>query len=328
MSIWLRLNGYPASEVSPDGVSPVTWENWADGGSGKASWTLALSPRTQHQAVRVGALVEVMCGMMPVWTGMLPYADRTTGEFAAYGLFAASKQYLALDGSGASTRDLGVAIARAQSLGWPAKNPYGIGGVVLGDTSRPVTLQQLLLDYGKQTGQRVGVDGMGQLFARADPTEPAWIASPGAAAFGSTDEDRARTLVGRYLDSTSGVYTTTYAGLGLPEADVDLSDKGPLSLIQAGVILGGMLALGRGSAWTNGVELSSDQLTTIGGTPAFLPGVREGQLMRSFGFSYASSGLSLDTVIGTTRYTQGSRTIYVEPVGTSPSTFSDVIEAA
>lgn len=320
-SIWIRLDGfYAATEIAAH--TPPTWETWADGGSGSASWAFALTMRSQHQGLRKGALVEIMLGPLPVFTGIMSEPDRTTWECTAYGLASAGRQYLALDGGGANTRTLETAAATAIAAGWPATNPGPVSGPVAGDaTGNPISVGQLFDEYAEQTGQRWGVDYAGRLFMRPDPTEPDWLATPGAAAFGVTDEDMAGTLKGRYLDSTSGIYATATSGSGAPQVAVDLSERGAMSVTAAEAFLAGMLTRERArQAWTNGVTLTRDQLQTMGGTPAFLPAVRAGQLMRSFGLSYAEQTPYLDTIIGKTRYTAGDDAIYVEPVATAPRT--------
>lgn len=325
MSIWLRIGGYPATEIGAH--SPVTWETTADGGSFKASWSFSLSVRSQHQGLRVDSPVDVMCGGLPVWSGSLSYPDRTSGEYTAYGWSAMARKMLALDGGGNATRDVSAAITRAQAV-WPVTNPTGVAGTASGDVGAPITLGQLLDDFAAQLGMRWGVDGRRRLYCRPDPTSPSWLASPGASAFGATNEDRAKTLAGRYLDSVTSLNETVIVGTGQPEEAVDLTDRGAMGVMEASAILGGMLALGKGgSAWTNGVDLTRDQLTTMGGSRAALAAVRGQQLMRSFGFAYEGRPFALDTVIGTTRYTQGSDVIYVEPVNTTPSTFVGVVAA-
>jgi hypothetical protein len=318
VSTWLRIGGYPATEIAAH--SPVTWETRADGGAFKASWAFALTRRSQHQALRPGALVEVICGGVPVFTGWLAYPDRTTWECTAYGLASvASEQFLALDGTLSNTRDVAAAIAQAQAAGWPATNPDAIAGTASGDaTGNPVTLGALLDDRALDLGQRWGVDGQGRLFMAADPTSPRWLIAPEAAAFGITNESAAATLYGRYLDSTTSTYLTAAAGSGVPQKAEDLSDRGAMSHAQAVAILDGMLVERSGRAWTNGVTLTRDQIQTRGGTPAFLAGVRAGQMARVLGLEYGGAGLALDTVIGMTRYTQDEHTIYLEPANTKP----------
>lgn len=315
MSVWLRINGYPATEIAAH--TPVTWETTADGGSFSASWAFALTRRSNHQALRVDALVEVMCGPLALWTGRLSDPDRTTWECSAYGLAASAKQYLALDGVGSNTRDVGVAITSARAAGWQATNPSAVAGVASGDsTGNPITLGDLLDQRAEEIGQRWGVDGQGRIFMRSDPTTPRWIASPGSSAFGSTNEDRAKTLYGRFQDA-AGNYLTAISGTGAPQRAEDLTDRGALTLVQAQGILAQMLARDRNRpAWTNGVVLQREQIQTAGGTPAFLAGVRAGQMVRTFGLSYGTSGLANDVVIGKTKYTSGEDTIYVEPTNT------------
>jgi len=322
VSVWLRIGGYPATEIAAH--TPPTFETWADGGCGSATFALALSPRAQHPALAVDSLVEIMCGTLPIWSGLLSEPDRTTWECHAYGLHAA--KYLALDGSGVPTRGASTAINAAIARGWRVSNPQPISGAVAGDaTGNPVTVGQLLDDYAEQLGQRWGVDGQGRLYMRPDPTFATWLATPDSAAYGTTSDDRAATLYGVYLDSTSGVNAVASAGAGQPEEAVDLTDRGAMSLAQAQAILAGMLTRDKGQiAWTNGVNLSREQITTMGGSPASLITVQAGQLVTSHGLSYATQGMALNTVIGKTRYTVGEDSIYIEPVNTAPRAAVDV----
>lgn len=329
MSIWLRIAGYPATEIAPH--SPVTWETWADGGTGSITWEFALSPRSQHQALRNRALVEVMCGPVALATGIMTDPDRTTWQCTAYGLAADAKHFPALDGGGSNTRNVGTAITQAIAAGWKATNPMAVTGTASGDTTgNPITLAQLLDEYAMQLGQRWRVGGNRQLSLSADPTTPTWIASPDSAAFGTTNEDRATRLAGRYLDSTTGTFLTAGAGSGIPYDTTDaLIERRAMTNAEAVTILTNALARDRSqTAWTNGVTLTHDQIQTMGGTPAFLPAVRAGQMMRSFGLSYGIQALALDAVIGKTRYTDGDDVIYVEPVNIAARSLADVIAAS
>lgn len=328
MSIWLRIGGYAATEIAPH--TPPTWETWAEGGTGEIKWEFALTPRSQHQALRPNSLVEVMCGPVPVVSGLMVDPDRTTWECVAYGLAAAANQYPALDSGGSTTRNVGVAINTARDMGWPVTNTAPVTGTAAGDaTGNPTSVFQLLTDYAQQTGQRWGVDPEGRVYMTPTATSPAWLASPDSSAFGTTNEGRATRLLGRYLDSTTSTNLTASAGSGAPVETLDLTDKGAMTGVAATAYLQGLLDLDKSqTAWTNGVTLTRDQLQTMGGTPAFLPAVRAGQVMRSLGLSYASQALKLDTVIGKTRYTAGDDVIYVEPVNTAARSFTDVLEAS
>lgn len=316
-AFWLRINGYPATEIAAH--TPPTWETLADGGIGEVSWAFALTPRSQHQALRKGVLVEVMCGPMPVATAQMSEPDRTTWECKAYGLSSSLRRFLALS-AGANTRDLVEAIDNAMAEGWQGTNPNPVAGYAAGDaTGNPVKVGDLLDNYAEQTGQRWGADAQGRLFMRPDPTSATWLASPDSAAFGTTDEDATARLAGRYFNGT--VNATAFAGSGEPQESVDLTERGTLSLSAAEAILGGMLTRRRGEGWTNGVTLHREQITTRGGTPAFLASVVAGQMIRAHGLAanvVTAATPWLDVTIGKTKYTAGEDVIYIEPVNASP----------
>lgn len=326
-AFWLRVGGYPATEIAAH--TPPTYETGADEGCLSASWAFALSPRSQHQALRKGALVEVMCGPTPVFTGLLNEPDRTTWECHATGLSASLRRTLALATDGNSTRTLQFALEKAAIDGNPVLNLAPVTGTAAGDvTGNPVTIGTLLDDYAEQTGQRWGVAADRVVYMRPDPTVPTWLASPDAAAFGVTDEDVATRIFGRY-DTGTGYDTATVGAPGLDEA-VDLTERGTLTLAAAQAILTGMLQRKGTTSWVNGVTLNREQLTTMGGTPAFLAVVRGGQLLRAHGLAsnVVSNAPWLDVVTGKTRYTAGDDSIYLEPVNTAPRNLADVIAAA
>jgi hypothetical protein len=316
---WLRIGGYPATEIAPH--TPPRWETLADGGVGTISWTFTLSPRSQHQALRARALVEVMCGANRVAVGLMTEPDRTTWECHASGFAADLRKFPALDGSGNNTRDLAVATQTASFWGWPGSNSQPVTGVAAGDTTgNPVTVGQLYDDYATQTGQRWGCDELGRLFMRPDPTTPTWLTTPDAAAFGSTDDDVATWLAGRF-DSGAGFLTAVVGDEG-PGDVVDLTDRGAMGLVEAQVILSGMLIRRGGTQWTNGVTLHREQLTTMGGSPAALAAVRAGQMLRVHGLASGVIAQApwLDITIGKTAYTAGEDTIYLEPVNIAART--------
>lgn len=330
-SDWLRIAGVPATEIAPH--TAPTYETGADGGCLSASFAFSLSSRSQHYALRSGALVEIMRGPLPVWSGVLTEPDRTTWECQAAGISSTLNDYLALDiGTGFVTRNVATAVAYAQSIGCKVLNPdYLAGGYVASGVlpNNPESVFKVLDDYATQVASRWGVDGQRVLYIRADPTAPTLMAAPGTALFGQTSESTPRRLAGRYFDGTN--HQTAFAGVEAPEADVGdkLIERGTLSFIEAQVVLGGILAKQTKQAWTNGVTLHREQLTTMGGQPANLGAIRAGQMLRAQGLAYgdAASGVRLDVVIGKTRYTVGSDTIYLEPVNKAPRTQEEIIAA-
>lgn len=326
---WVRLGRLlPASTIAAH--TAPTYETAADGGCTVASFALNLSPRSQHQLLARGVLGQVMCGTMPMWSGVLSEPDRTTWEVHLVGLAADLRGYLALDSGGAATRNVGTAVARAITDGWQGTNPFGVGSgvTVPGDTAgAPVSVGQLFDDWCEYTGQRWGVNGVGNVFVRAPGThEPEWMAMPEAAAFGVTDENTPRKLAGRYFNGSA--YQTAYAGSGAPQQAEDLSSYGTLTLAQAQAILAGKLTRTGVTGWVNGVTLDRSQFRTLGGSPAFLGAVRGGDTIRAHGLPYTvTQSLALDVEVGSTRYTAGADTIYVEPNNTAPRTLAAVTAA-
>lgn len=326
---WVRLGGaMPATEIAEH--TPPTWETLADGGIGEVSLTFALDSQVVHPLLATGTLVEVFYGAEAVATAQVTEYDRNTGALAGYGLSAHANKLLALSGTGAPTRDLFQAITTAQAWGWPAQNPNLAGGLASGAADAPVFLGELFTQRAAEHGFRWGVDGRGDIYLRADPGIPTYMIMPGAAAFGTTDEGAASHLVGTYRDVTSDtLQTLIWPPSGTPRAHevVDLSESGPMSVTEAGRILGGLLSLDSVTGWTNGVELGPEQIT-LNGVPADLALVTAGQMARATGFSADLADAPwLDVVIGKTRYTAGADVIYLEPTNKAPRTFVEVQSA-
>lgn len=321
--VTLWVGGYPATEIAAH--TPPTWETLADGGTGEIKWEFALTPRSQHPALRPGSLVEVKVGAMPVARGAMVDPDRTSWQCVARGL--QYDKYLALDAAGNATRDLSLAIQEAMNRGWRVRNTngVGVGGPVPGDSTEPQLVTDLLTEAA--AGKRWGIDPSGSLYMRADPSLPWWQASPDAAVMGTTNEDAPTHLAGRYFDGTNNV-TVIRPPLGevvqfRAEELVDLTQRGTLSGVQAASILDASLAEAGAIKFTNGVTLSRDQIKTRGGSAAFLPGIVAGSVMRAHGLLATRRGLQtpvLDFVIGKTRHTAGEDTIYIEPTALAPRT--------
>lgn len=327
LAYWVRVDGVPGGEIADH--SAPTWETLIDGGCGLSSTTFSTSLQVPPHALRKGARYEIFAGMSPLYTGWVTEYDRRSGVLHAAGLASQLYRFLALEEGDVPTRDIGNAVSTAKFRGWMGSNPYGIDGIVDGDsTGNPITVGALLDAFCEQTGQRWGCDQRGNLYLWTPPTQADWIVSPGGAAFGETNEDSPTFLAGRY-ETTLGANATAYAGTVGLEGDVDLTDRGPLTEAEAEGILAGMLERKSGTSFVNSVDLTSEQITTLGGSPAFLPTVRAGQFMRSFGVGHISSGaFSLDSFIGKTSYTAGASTINVEPLNTAPRKFVDVVAAA
>lgn len=333
MSIWVRLGYFlPATEVAAH--SAPSWETLADGGNGECSFDLALSAKTLPPLLERGTPLEIICGGTRVWLGRIGDYDRSEGRVIGRGIHTDAYQIPAIDGAGNVTRNIVTAMntATLPPWGWRVDNSNGVSGTATGDATAPQMVGQLFDEYAAQFGYRWGQDANATVYIAADPTTPTWLATPDTAAFGMTDESTPNHLIGRYFDGTVNASAIRY----LPDVKVgraefrDLTDRGTLTTAEANAILDAELAAAATRpGWVNGVTLHRDQLTTVGGTPAFLPSVTARTMIRAHGLM--ADGLVqapwLDVVIGKTRYTAGEDSIYVEPANTAPRTLVDVIAA-
>lgn len=332
MGAWIRFDlTTPATEIAAH--SAPTWETLADGGNGSCEFDLALSAKTIHPSLRRGALLEILYGPQRTWLGRVDDYDRTEGRVIGRGIHTDAYQIPALDSGGNVTRDVLTALYTASEAPWNwfVGNPGSLSGAATGDATSPQMVGQLFDEFAAQQGKRWGQGPNGTPYVEADPTSPSWLATPETAAFGSTDESSPTYLMGTYSNGTSKPTTIrSKAGATVARTEFrDLTDRGVLTLAQANAILDAEL-VATGPGWVNGVTLHREQLTTLGGTPAFLPAVRARTMMRAHGLM--ADGVIqapwLDVVIGKTRYTAGSEVIYLEPANTAPRTFVDVQSAS
>ena len=329
---WMRLGGtMPATEIAPH--TQPTWETWADGGNGPASFEFGRSAKSRPDLAAPGTLLEVFKGCGRVWLGRIEDYDPNEGSVAARGIHTDMLAVPALDGTGATTRTAETAIGVARSAPWSLliNDPYGVApaiGFAWGEDSSPQMLAALLDQCAEQAGGRWGQDANGALYFRKDVDVAAsWLLAPGLTRFGDTTEGQASHLVGRYQtgDGTYAAVTRSDPDATVVRAEmIDLTDRGTLTEVDATAILDAALAAGKSSrGWVNGITVTREQLTTIGGTPTSLAGVRAGDRV-----NIVELGPTVSAIIGKTRYTAGEDTIYVEPVNTAPRNFVDVIAAA
>lgn len=332
MSIWIRLGGrMPATELAAH--SAPTWETLADGGNGESSFDLSISTKVLPPLLATGTLLEIMCGPRRLWLGRIGDYDRTEGRVVGRGIHTDAYQIPALDSGGNVTRNFlsALNVAASAPWNWLVGNPNGVSGVASGDATSPQMVGQLADELAAELGKRWGQGPDGDLYLQADPSTPTWLATPEAAAFGQTSESEFTVMLARYFNGTANVTSAPVfkAGSEVRTDIKDYTDKGTLTAGQVATMLQtelGMTAPG----WVNGVTLHREQLTTMGGTPAFLPAVTARTMMRAHGL--LADGVVqapwLDVVIGKTRYTAGEDVIHLEPANKAARTFTDVIAAA
>lgn len=352
MSFSVRVDGRSLWSVGVWGE--LEYSLVADGGSDVASVRLeGLNPNFVPSAFRRGKAFTVSVGTLPVWSGQVSEFDRDEGVLHAVGLSrqastGGGRGYLALDGSGDTTSNPHVALTQAVIRGLPwtysgelPATPYSAAAA----TEALNYLTQLLDAVATEQGKRWGVDPDGAFYLRADDTTPTWTLTPGVGVMGSADDDFVTHLYGRRVTAMTGTppapsgWETETVGddaaaaeFSRAEAKVDLTGLGLITEVRAQAILAGQLAnAGARMGYTNALEATPLQLTTPGGTPAFLPMVQPGQVVRCFGVldngGGTTFGSTLDFVIDEVRLRAGENSIYIAPVGLASRSLSDVLAA-
>lgn len=332
--IWLPTVG---------GVGSLKWSTIADGGSEQASWRMPLPDSFVHPDLHIGAEVQIREGTLPVWSGVLsePNISEDGWEFTATGLFEKAGQngFLCFDafGNTSSIPDVAIDRAIADGIGWT--RPASLSSVAFSESDETDYLNSLsdLLDaWATSEGKRWSVNAAGEVYAYADPTIPTWHMAPGSTRLGLAGDDYASDIYLRYRDSAS-TYATEH--VSDPVASADFHSEHPVDLTTLGVITGaqataigtGMLAKGKARfAVTDAMTPNRYQLTTPGGQPAYLPFVRAGQMVRSFGV-VNQQGVTLpyfDWVIGKTEYEAGSREIQLTPTELAARALGDILSVA
>ena len=334
----LKVGGQWLRQIGSYG--PITVE-YGVRGLDAVSWSM--NPRLTHPLLRGMAPIQVFDGGFPIGDAVLqePGGD---GSYAARGLWRMCETALCMDTGGSLTAIPDNAIAGALSRG---EITYGaaasVSTIAWSSTPQPdMTLAELLNGWSQQAGLRWRVlTSTPGIEAVADPTTPQWHVPHAVYGRGLTPaEDEFYThLVGWYMTSPTTFAPATVgsaeaaAVFGRRTGTVDLTPKGVISPAEATSVLTGMFLLsGARMGWGEGLELGYGQITTPGGTPAPLAQVRAGQMIRLCGTVDTSRANRMpgftDLVIGTSKYTDGSNTITLTPIGYAPRTLSDILSVA
>jgi hypothetical protein len=345
------------AQIGPYGswgdLSYVT--RWGDGASGmyESQWTMPLPADYTHPLLRRGTLVELMDGPHRVGSPLI-LAEPTVGsgladpwQFTANGIgreVEGENSFYCFDGSGNATSIASTAIDQAitRGLRWSGR-ASSIPTTALGPTTTEQlnTIGALLNSIGASTSKRWGVGQDNIVAMYSDPTTPTWQTTPGSAALGVADDDYATVVFVRYVDSATGLYSTSTAPasvsstetrVGRREFPVDVTSLGPISTATANGFSAGILANAKGRlGWTNGLTLTSNQLLTTGGVPAELSMVEAGQMLRIHGIfndllEYNGQTWT-DIIIGQTRYTDGAQSIQIDPLDLAARDLAAIVEA-
>lgn len=339
MSIQIRVGGVWLSTIAAWGE--LQWSHAADGGCKEASWRMDLPKTFTHTSLVRPAQVEIKAGSANVWQGFLSEPDMDDdATFTAQGLSALGKDYLCFDGSlnTTSTPDTAVDQAISRGLPWVRRASLSSTAFAAGDQTDSLNyVGDLMGAWSDSVGKRWGVDADATVYAQADPTTPLWHLAPGSGRLGLADDDYASDIYVRYLAAGAG-YATATAGdstsrtkFGRREFPVDATDKGLLSGAAASLLGSALLEKGKArQGYTNGVEVTKYQLTYPGGSPAYLPFVKAGDLVRMHGVlsEQATPTPYVDWLIGETSYEAGSETITLTPAGLADRSLSEVMTTA
>lgn len=308
---------------------------WASGGAGcwEATWEMSLPPRYRPRGLTTDIPVTIYVGGEEIFAGRLPDTEWGAGEFSAIGAVREGEEALAFTGAGVTTATpntaIDAAIARA-AVTWVRRTSISATSVADQDATDDLFFLQPLLDaYADGAGMRWGVNARREVFAAADPTTPTWLIMPGAGELGTATDRMVGKLYGRYRN-TNGIPATVTSGTGLPEVPVDLTTRGALTAGQAQTILDGIRSKSASTKnFTNGLELDSSQITSLGGTPAQLHRVNEGHMARCLGLRDERNGLPwTDIVLGSVDRDHDAKTINVVPTDAEERDLATFVEEA
>ncbi len=320
----------------------LKWSTVADGGLEEISWRMPLPDTFSHPALRTGALVQLKSGPGSLGYAKLsqPNVTEDGWDFTAIGLDDELRTaHLCLDSGGNTTSTPDVAVDQAIADGFNGTRPVSLSAGPYAQTNATDAVNYVgdLLDaWATSESKRWRVDSDGRVVAAVDPTTPTWFMTPGSARIGLADDDYASDLYLRYRSGAT-TFATVHVSDPLASAQrrkavpVDLTSLGVITSGKATSVGNGMLAKGKARyAWTDAVNPSRLQLTTPGGQPAFLPFVKAGDLVRTFGVTN-EQGLIVpyfDWVIGKTEYEDGADTIQLAPTQLAARNLGDILTLA
>lgn len=319
-------------------VADLVWTtgigNGMAGGCQQASFRVDLDPREAPDWLDLGCPCTIFdaCGH-PVWAGMVTEVDPGDGyAITCRGLAARGKDFLAIDANDEPSSAPDTAVDQAILRGLPWTSP-GLSPTALStDVTKFQTVAEVLDAYAVANAQRWAVWADGGLTVDTAPTTPDYLLSRLVRIPGVADDAYFTHGYGRYVSAVDGsgnptAYDTAAAAnadaaakVQRREAPIDLTKRGVLSsLAAAAATQTAVDSLSARMGWTNGFDISVDDLTTIDGCPARLQLVRAGEMIRVTGaadvWGRTVVGKVVDVVIGETSFDTTRGILAVNPVG-------------
>ena len=316
---------------------PVITHRWPLG-CWEMTWEMNLPSYQRPATLRAGAEAEAFSAGTCVWSGLLLEPNWNSQEFVAAGHAREAERTLCLDWVGGSTSTPDVAIDRgiaAGALHWI--RPASLSNVPFGESDATDQLNYVgaLLDaWSLEAGAKWAVGPDRRVGIGVDPTAPAWHVMPDSGVLGVADEEYVSAVFGRY-QTEAGAYDTVSVfsatqPAGSRESGIDLTGKGRLTTARAQATVQGILdQMGARTGWTNGVTVTSGQITSPGGTPANLALVRAGQMVRLQALrDQRGLSASTDIVVGESIWKPTDDLITLNPVGLAARDLSSIVERA
>lgn len=340
---------YPAPQIRVGGMWLSTIAGWGDlevkhgrNGPFEATWNMALGDTERPSPLIRNARVEIYAGPTMVWCGALGQPDWDAKSFAAIGIARQAEGAECMTSGGAITSKPNTAIDQAAArdvVWWTRAGDFGntdIAGVP-GDASNddpdPGKLTDLLDLWARENDSQWRVTADGRLVIDPeDETEPDWLILPGAGVLGEADDDVADRVFIRYNDSTAGKIRYASYPASTPANGIErrgsVVKRGPMSASRALAIATGMYRQAQAGriGWTNGIEVTDQQIITKGGHPANLALIRAGQTVRMLDTpDPRNGGRNLDFVIGESTWRPVERTVQLNPVGMVKRTWEELL---
>lgn len=340
---------YPAPQIRVGGMWLSTIAGWGDlevkhgrNGPFEATWNMALGDTERPSPLIRNARVEIYAGPTMVWCGCLGQPDWDAKSFAAIGIARQAEGAECMTSGGAITSKPNTAIDQAAArdvVWWTRAGDFGntdiagVEGDVSNDDPDPGKLTDLLDLWARENDSQWRVTADGRLVIDPeDETEPDWLILPGVGVLGEADDDVADRVFIRYNDSTAGKIRYASYPASTPANGIErrgsVVKRGPMTSTRALAIATGMYRQAQAGriGWTNGIEVTDQQIITKGGHPANLALIRAGQTVRMLDTpDPRNGGRNLDFVIGESTWRPVERTVQLNPVGMVKRTWEELL---